>query len=153
MTPSPRQTADDLRSAARLVRTHGHATHEYVDPMGRVCAVGAIGLATGSFQRLQLSTGFWDFGHTGLLSLGFDERTTAAADALAPLLPTVCADGRCCPPPKGDTPYTMADEFHERIKTHPHDIVFHFNDFICEGGEELATLLDQAAEKIEADLP
>jgi hypothetical protein len=89
MTPSPLQTAQDLRRSAQLVRTHGYARYNYVAEDGTLCAMI----------------------------------------------------------------HKYVEAYHEKLAKSPVDIVYHYNDFICEGGEELALLLIQAAEKLEADLP
>lgn len=155
MTPSPRQTADDLRSAALHVTTHGYTIGEYIDPSGRVCALGAIGLATGLFERVyDPAITQYDFKNTCLHSA--QSRFAAAAEALAPLLPIACDDGRChnnFPFTGGFSYVTTPEEHHELIAKDPAHVVAHFNDFICEGGDALSLLLTQAAEKIEADLP
>lgn len=149
MTPSPLQTAQDLREAARNVRTHGYAKYNYVGPDGRLCAMGAVGIATGVYLRIPRPYGVWDFGHipAGANPDGSD-RLHACAAALAPLLSLDCK-GSCM----WITGHKHIEAKHEKIAKSPIDIVYHYNDFICEGGEELATLIDQSAEKIEANLP
>jgi hypothetical protein len=149
MTPSPLQTAQDLRRSAQLVRTHGYARYNYVAEDGTLCAMGAVGIATGLYVRIARPYGIWDFEHApmGTNPAGSD-RLHACAEALAPLLSLDCK-GSCT----GSTIHKYVEAYHEKLAKSPVDIVYHYNDFICEGGEELALLLIQAAEKLEADLP
>lgn len=161
MIPSPLQTAQDLRQAAQNVRDYGHTRREYVGPAGHVCAAGAIGVATGHFIRYTLRSGAFDFVSPPRISVEMrtEKSFDAAMRALSPLTPTACP-GECVTHDPNDcthaldAPCDRADAYHERLaaSTSP-DRVYHYNDYICEGGEELALLLTQAAEKIEADLP
>lgn len=143
LDPTPAQIAQDLRDAAQAVHSYGHARHNYVAPDGTVCAVGAIGLATGWFGRVvHPDSGIWDF-TSPPTGLDTRERFNASVAALAPLLPQDCG-GACT-----DSPGGFDAGYHGHMR--PTDRAFHFNDYICEGGAELALLLTQAAEKIEAD--
>lgn len=129
--PSPRETADDLRACARYVR-RGWTRGQLVDELGRVCAVGAMRLATG------VPTNAISF----LNSLGAQLRIDAMIHALAPLLPAAT-----------DLVSHRAQITPERraLLSAQHRITY-FNDRICESAEELALLFIQAAEKLEAEL-
>lgn len=147
-TPSPEQTATDLRSAAQLVQEYGKASLDYVDPRGRVCAAGAVGLATGLFARkLDPRSGTW--GVSSHSTCSSQLRFIAALSALAPLLPISPCDGSCRPL----NSLLPLEQHHAKIASNPEDTVFHFNDYVCEGGLALTAVLVQAAEKIEANLP
>jgi hypothetical protein len=148
MTVDPRQTAADLRNASLIAEHAGLARGEYVSSEGAVCAEGAIHLATG----VMLLHGYSAGGPTAYIyarpqriaQQDRERRSAAAIEALAPLLSTDCA-GRC----------SMYWHRHPAQPDHVVDAgekVFHYNDFICRGGEELALLLLQAAEKLEAQL-
>lgn len=155
MTTPTLQTAADLRNAAALVTKYGKATEEYIDPQGRVCATGAVRLAVGRYSRItsDFPTERYDFrdnapGHPDAEEI--HHREWRALSALLPLLPPASACGGACCAPESDADL---DRAHVKLTRNRRDAIFHYNDFICEGGEALSLLLTQAAEKIEADLP
>jgi hypothetical protein len=160
--PSPSlpldQTVQDLRTAAQIVAHHGYSRGEYVNHAGQVCAAGAVGIATGYMVRYyDEPTGSWDFrniaAHGPEITSEAESkaRYLQAMQALAPILPIDTCGGGCQSlGPDGPT----LTSYHEHLRTaHPNDVVFHYNDFICEGGDELISALTEAAEKLEADLP
>jgi hypothetical protein len=159
------QTAQDLRAAAQAVTDYGYARFDYVSPInGSVCAAGAIGIATSRFVRYTSDEdGVFHYREPGWIKTNSPSisRFVNATAALAPLLPTECSgdcdvvcDPNICAHVPGE-PCVSATEYHASLeaKNMGLDRVFHYNDYICAGGEELTTLLTQAAEKIETDLP
>jgi hypothetical protein len=139
MTLQQQQTARDLRTAAQVSKAAGHTTGTAVDSVtGRLCAVGALHLATGISRLITDNTDqpLRDRFLLRFFPVPDAGRLLAAARALAPQLPEPC--------PECLRTYRGTDS--EVIR------LIHFNDHVCRGGEELQLLFIQGAEKIEADL-
>lgn len=118
------QTVKDLASAAGLIRKEGWGQGSFRQVgTGRLCAVGALYEAVG--VRLHVYVG-------ELASPSQRERLQAAASAVVPLL------GLGVDPDADDLAATRQ--------------LVYFNDKYCRGGEEMAGLFEQAAEKLEAEL-
>lgn len=139
----PRQTAADLRNAALVSAAAGHNRLSLIDTLtGQLCAMGALRVAVGQEQIIALAQPDL-FGYPLVFRLrpapmgkAQAPRVSAAADALAPQLPEPCSDCQ------------------KDYVGHEGDVrLIHYSDHVCTGGEELALLFVQAAEKIEADLP
>lgn len=139
-TPTPRQTATDLRTAANVLSHAGHTTGQEVsNEHGSVCLLGAIGIACQDYgiRTAHLPDGMTVFLPKPLENMSgsvmstteVSPRARAAIRAVASLLPA---------PEHRDPDY---------------QVVYGYNDDVCTGEEEAALLLLQAAEKIEADLP
>lgn len=137
--PHPLTTASDLRRAAELVLAHGFTRRNYVGAGHTLCADGAIRLSVGDiklvFDAAQPGHRYDD---TGISSMSTLYRRQAAISALAPLAPIEGCTGKC--------------NFDHSILPEPFYVdyrVYHYNDFICEGGPALASLLIRAATRLE----
>lgn len=153
-----REAAQMLRQAAQVMQKQGFIRQSFIEPLsGRVCMDGAlmsVGLQTIVRHRLLHNNEIrFQFQDTALS--GSPERCYAshiydiAASALIDGLPSVCREhktGWCPLIPRGL----------DRVK--PDQLPFglarihHYNDYVCDGGDEAALILVTAAEKIEADL-
>jgi hypothetical protein len=140
-------TAADLRNAAMVMDHLGKTEEQYMNGRtGSVCLEGAIRCATG---RLILDERVWRADRVGMEEhdppadrVWMEEhdpaRTTAALDALIPLLPSTCDhSGHVC---------LESGEIIGRARVH------HFNDYVCDGKDEAIAVLVEAAEKLEAEL-
>lgn len=167
-TIDPRQTANDLRVAAHAIETAGHGVADEISyTTGHLCLLGGIGVATGIY---------------GIETLPIGDRRRANRFTTKPFVfePTTPADEEPCPltltasypitPPRAQAaidavarvlPDTavyfdkagVQGTFDKSKHKDPSFSVYHYNDFVCRGGEDACALLIEAAEKIEADLP
>ncbi len=134
----------DLRNAAQLIVAAGKVEGQYVDGWtGAMCLDAAVALSTKSSLVTTPERRF--FLHSVPLRLGLSyERYRKATDHLETVLPDRCtADhssslGIC---PFSDVDGTLSG----RSRLH------HFNDYVCDGAEEVAAVLVEAAEKWEAN--
>lgn len=128
MTPTPSATARALRAAAAYVRRHGWTQGMSRNSAGNVCAVGALSHS--------LTNG------TEFVALDDNEIALyyAACVQLRPMLPL----------PYSTPPQSRQEEQH--IKLYAESQLIAYNDRACQGGEDLAELFTQAAEKLEANL-
>lgn len=144
----PATTAADLRNAALVMNHLGRGVSGFVDgPTGSVCLDGAIRLATEA-KLVRHDEDVSQCQPYPFFALSDYEssspRRIAATAALAEILP-----GRCTfKHPLGSCAFTDIRDglLHEDAR------VYHFSDYICQGTEDSADLLVQAAEKLEADL-
>ena len=137
MTPSvsPETTVRDLQNARQVLAHLGHTTDEYVDDTtASVCLDGALQLAI--WRRLEQEDGVF---YSRPLTTdpaavrALVNRHQAAAAALSAVLPDRC----CRDIGPGGTARSR---------------VWHFNDLHCDGGKEADLVLEQAIEKLQADL-
>lgn len=146
MTTVPIETTiRDLENARQALAVTGWHRGNLLDSAtGKVCLDGAISLAT--VMRLcttarTVSGHRWvaafihEYDEENMLPiLELGDRHLAALLALSAVLPDTCQE-------------------HERVHTVEHDRVFHYNDEHCDGAQEADLLLEQAAEKLRAELP
>ncbi len=135
----------DLRNAAQLIVAAGKAEGQYIDGRtGATCLDAAVALSTKSSLVTTLEGRF--FLHAVPLRLGLSyERYRKATDHLETVLPDRCtADHRFS---LGICPFAEVDGRTLRGRSRLH----HFNDYVCDGAEEVAAVLVEAAEKWEAN--
>jgi hypothetical protein len=134
-----------LRNAALVLEHTGHTRLDFVDKQtGTLCIDGAL--------RVAASHGYYrdKLGRYGYLECFPADATSCslayatAIQALIQLLPETCtvhtSQDKCG---YGNLDLSLSDT---PARVH------HFNDFVCDGGDEAQLVLVQAAEKIEANL-
>jgi hypothetical protein len=164
---APEVTEADLLNTALVLEHLGHARTEYVQgDAGTVCADGALRLAT--FCRLDrlfaapregtgplvmnplyghFSQSPEDPYHVQLL-----ERYHAAVEAVVPLLPDRCDDPRHVINTSSFSRLLWTCTANQRTGVLDGiSRIHHFNDWICSGGDDVADLFRQAAEKVRAN--
>lgn len=154
--PDPRQTATDLRVAARCIETAGHAEGSEVEFLdGSLCLLGGIGIATSLYGIETYATGL---GRNRFRVMPFhpEELVLTGGYKLAPPRAQACIDALARVIPDK---VTFADKDLGDIRTldlgsltDPAARVYMYNDDVCQGGQDAQALLIEAAEKIEADL-
>jgi hypothetical protein len=117
-----------LRSAAQHMRERGKATGTYWDNGGSVCMAGAVSLAASDEQTADPFT----------LSPLHTAKFYATMQILGEHLPDRCSEH-----------YTSGAEIGGPGNTS--ERVFHHSDHHCDGGEDAARVLEEVAEKIEAN--
>lgn len=131
--------AHDLRNAALVVKHAGHFKNAAMDPStGRVCAAGAIDLAT--YRRM----GY--LGHVKVYAFiedyGDNHRAENAYEVLADFLPEALCDKcdlelKCKKHPGEDCKSAIT----------PWEKVTHYNDTHCIGGDLLINMMNCAADR------
>lgn len=137
-----RTTIRDLQNARQVLAHVGHAKGGYITlGEGSVCLEGAIRLATTSKMATQLvlpGISVWQIQPDEMYVMSY-ERRCAAIDALGAVLPETCPADH----PEGTTEWDATD---------PSSRIWHFNDHVCGGGDEADLVLEQAIQKLEANL-
>lgn len=158
MTTTPenrREAAQMLRQAASVMQQQGFTRHSYLDPRnGRVCLDGAL-MAAGIKEVVKVRLPDRTLFHLQGLSRDCPPEKRhlvavhqIATSALIDSLPSVCREHKTGSCPLGDRSTGTATD---QLPAAPARI-HHYNDYVCDGGDEASLILVTAAEKIEADL-
>ena len=157
----PAQAARDLRRSAEVIAERGHGTEELINLTdGRVCLMGAIGIATDTVRAVQREYDWIDDGVGWVLQPTFPSlssdgdllmstindappRVRDCAIAINRLLPSEIR----IPTPSGVDPEYVVPETEDPVTR-----CWTYNDAQCDGGEAAIALVIEAAEKLEADL-
>lgn len=148
------QTARDLRTAAQLIRDRGRCTGQLIrNDTGSLCLLGAIGVATETVAIQTRNMEGSDLEVHWLVPIGSLRGKATAEQVMmiqesymnSSLRNAVRAVGEILPD-------TLDPEGPLESGSVLMDRVWRFNDSVCTGTEDAALLLEQAAEKIEANL-
>lgn len=138
-------TIRDLQNARQVLANNGHTKGTFIMPgSAAVCLEGAVRLAT--MSRLRTWSLFPNqniYQETQAVQTQDEvDRHAAAILALAQILPERCPGQHSVP--EDAVGFLGLDS--------PSTRVWHFNDHVCDGAEDADLVLEQAIQKLQADL-